>query len=158
MATRAITYDYLWNEVRVKGGAYGTGFRRGNAGEHSFWSFRDPAVDATLERYDGCADWLAGWDGNEDELAGYIVSTVAAHDAPAKPRALARRQDIARFNEKEPGWRDKVRAEELAVTADDIRALAAALGDKEPAAGVCVFGGADALEASSLELDVTPLC
>lgn len=158
VATRAITYDYLWNEVRVKGGAYGTGFRRGSAGEHSFWSFRDPAIDATLERYDGCAAWLAGWDGSEDELAGYIVSTVAAHDAPAKPRALARRQDIARFNQKEPGWRDKVRAEELAVTTDDIRALAAALADKEPAAGVCVFGGDDALASSSLDLDVMPLC
>ena len=44
------------------------------------------------------------------------------------------------------------------MTADDIRALAAALADKEPATGVCVFGGADALEASSLDLDVTPLC
>ena len=158
VATRAITYDYLWNEVRVKGGAYGTGFRRGDAGARSFWSFRDPAIDATLERYDDCAAWLAAWDGSEDELAGYIVSTVAAHDAPAKPRALARRQDIARFNQKKPGWRDEVRAEELAVTADDIRALAAALADKEPATGVCVFGGADALAASSLDLDVTPLC
>ena len=86
------------------------------------------------------------------------MSTVAAHDAPAKPRALARRQDIARFNQKKPGWRDKVRAEELAVTTDDIRALAAALADKGPATGVCVFGGDDALAASSLDLDVTPLC
>ena len=38
------------------------------------------------------------------------------------------------------------------------RALAAALADKGPATGVCVFGGDDALAASSLDLDVTPLC
>ena len=158
VATRAISYDYLWNEVRVKGGAYGCGFRRDAVGGRAFWSYRDPAVDATLARYDGCAKWLAGWDGGADELDGYIVSTVAAHDAPVKPRALARRQDVARFNEKKPGWREQIRAEELAVTADDVRALAAALADDGPASGVCVFGGREALEASEIELELTELC
>ena len=157
VATRAITYDYLWNEVRVKGGAYGTGFRRGESGTRAFWSFRDPSIDGTLGRYDGCAAWLAGWDGSEDELTGYIVSTVAAHDAPVKPRALARRQDIARFNQKPTGWRDQIRAEELAVTADDLRALGAVLADEEPATGVCVFGGREALEGSGLGLAITEL-
>ena len=158
VATRAISYDYLWNEVRVKGGAYGTGFRHGAAGTRSFWSYRDPAIDGTLGRYDGCAEWLADWDGNEDELTGYIVSTVAAHDAPVKPRALARRQDTARFNMLPEGRRDQVRAEELAVTADDFRALAAALSDAEPATSVCVFGGREALESCSLDLAITELC
>ena len=158
VATRAVTYDYLWNEVRVKGGAYGTGFRHGAAGTRVFWSYRDPAIDGTLGRYDGCAEWLAGWDGSEDELAGYIVSTVAAHDAPVKPRALARRQDEARFNLLPAGRRDQVRAEELAVTAESIRALAAALADDAPASSVCVFGGKEALEASSLDLRITELC
>ncbi len=158
VATRAITYDYLWNEVRVKGGAYGTGFRRSAAGTRVFWSYRDPSVDGTLGRYDGCAEWLAAWDGTEEELAGYIVSTVAAHDAPVKPRALARRQDKMRFNLLPAGYRDQIRAEELAVTADDIRALAAALVDAEPATSVCVFGGKEALEACSLNLEVRELC
>ena len=157
VATRAITYDYLWNEVRVKGGAYGTGFRHGAAGTRAFWSYRDPAIDGTLGRYDGCAEWLANWDGNEDELTGYIVSTVAAHDAPVKPRALARRQDTARFNMLPEGRRDQVRAEELAVTADDVRALAAAIADAEPATSVCVFGGREALESCALDLTVTEL-
>jgi Zn-dependent M16 (insulinase) family peptidase len=53
VATRALSYDYLWNEVRVKGGAYGVGFKRTTEGLRQFWSFRDPAVDATLGRYDG---------------------------------------------------------------------------------------------------------
>ena len=158
VATRAITYDYLWNEVRVKGGAYGTGFRHGAAGTRAFWSYRDPAIDGTLGRYDGCAEWLANWDGNEDELTGYIVSTVAAHDAPVKPRALARRQDTARFNMLPEGRRDQVRAEELAVTADDVRALAAAIADAEPATSVCVFGGREALESCGLNLAITELC
>ncbi|MCR8908054.1 insulinase family protein [Thermophilibacter sp. ET337] len=153
VATRALSYDYLWNEVRVKGGAYGCGFRRTSEGLSGFWSFRDPSVDATLARYDGAAAWLAAWDGSPEELEGYVVATVAAHDAPVKPRQLARRQDVARFGGKPAGWRDAVRAEELATTPDDVRALAAALADERAARGVCVFGGRDAVEASDVAFD-----
>ena len=153
VATRALSFDYLWNEVRVKGGAYGCGFRCTTEGLRAFWSFRDPSVDATLKRYDGAAAWLAAWDGSPEELEGYIVATVAAHDAPVKPRQLARRQDVARFGGKPEGWRDAVRTEELATTAEGIRALAAALADEGAPSGVCVFGGRDAVEASSVAFD-----
>ena len=153
VATRALSFDYLWNEVRVKGGAYGCGFRRTTEGLRAFWSFRDPSVDATLARYDGAAAWLAAWDGSPEELEGYIVATVAAHDAPVKPRQLARRQDVARFGGKPEGWRDAVRAEELAATAEGVRALAAALADEGAPSGVCVFGGRDAVEASDVAFD-----
>ena len=70
-----------------------------------------------------------------------------------KPRQLARRQDVARFGGKRPGWRDAVRAEELAVTADDLRALAATLADESAPTGVCVFGGREAVEASGVPFD-----
>ena len=153
VATRALSYDYLWNEVRVKGGAYGVGFKRSTEGLRQFWSYRDPSVDATLARYDGAAAWLAGWQGDADELGGYVVATVAAHDAPVKPRQLARRQDVARFNARPDGWRDQVRAQELATTADDLRALAAALADAEAPSGICVFGGRDAVEESGVSFD-----
>lgn len=156
VATRALSYDYLWNEVRVKGGAYGSGFKR-TPNARLFWSYRDPAVDGTLARYDGAAPWMAAWDGSEDELAGYIVATVAAHDAPVKPRALARRQDVARFNDKPVEWRDVVRAEELACTADDVRACAAAIADDAAETGICVFGPRAALEASAAGLAITEL-
>lgn len=153
VATRALSYDYLWNEVRVKGGAYGVGFKRTTEGLRQFWSFRDPAVDATLGRYDGAAGWLAGWQPDAKGLDGYIVSAVAAHDAPVKPRQLARRQDILRFGARPAGWRDLVRAQELACTADDVRALAPALADDACARGVCVFGSREAVEASSVAFD-----
>ncbi len=159
VANRAISYDYLWNEVRVKGGAYGCGFRHGGGtGTRAFWSYRDPSIDATLKRYDACAEWLKSWDGSQDELDGYIVSSVATLDAPVKPRLLARRQDIARFNEKPADHRQKLRREILGTTLDDVRALACALGDEAPEHGVCVFGGKDALEASELDLTITEVC
>ena len=57
-----------------------------------------------------------------------MVSTVAAHDAPVKPRALARRQDVARFGGQKPGWREEIRRQELGCTAEQVRGLAEALG------------------------------
>ena len=159
VANRAISYDYLWNEVRVKGGAYGCGFRHGGGtGTRAFWSYRDPSIDATLERYDACAAWLASWGGTQDELDGYIVSSVATLDAPVKPRVLARRQDIARFNEKPANHRETLRREILGTTLDQVRSLADALGDTEPQTGICVFGGKDALGASKLDLTITEVC
>ena len=157
VAARALSYDYLWNEVRVKGGAYGCGFRRSTEGLTLFWSFRDPSVDATLARYDAAAAWLAGWEPTPEELDGYVVATVAAHDAPLKPRQLARRQDAARFDGRPDGWRDAVREQELSATAEGLRGLAAALADEGAPRGVCVFGGREALEASGLDLQITEL-
>lgn len=153
VATRVLSYDYLWNEVRVKGGAYGCGFKRTTEGLRQFWSYRDPAVDATLARYDAAAEWLRGWEPSEDELGGYVVSAVAAHDAPVKPRQLARRQDALRFGGRPAGWRDEVRRQELACTAEGLRALADALADASCARGICVFGGREAIEASSVAFD-----
>ena len=156
MATRALTYDYLWNEVRVKGGAYGTGFKHTSENLREFWSFRDPHVDETLARYDAAAAWLSEWKPTAEEFDGYVVSTVAAHDAPVKPRALARRQDVARFGGQKPGWREEIRRQELGCTAEQVRGLAEALADQTPS-GVCVFGGREALEAAGVDLKLCEL-
>lgn len=157
VATRALSYDYLWNEVRVKGGAYGVGFRRSTSGQEAFWSYRDPGVDGTIARYEGAAAWLADWRPTTSELSGYVVSTVASHDAPVKPRPLARRQDVALFSHRPAGWRDQVRSDELACTAEDIRALAPALAELPQQRALCVFGARDKIEASSQDLTVIDL-
>lgn len=153
VAQRALSYDYLWNEVRVKGGAYGTGFRHTQNGLLQFWSYRDPGIDATLARYNAASAWLESWEATDEEMAGYIVSTVANHDTPQKPRTLARRQDVLRLSSKPEGWRDAVRAQELATTEEDIRSLAAALADMPDAHSVVVFGPREAIEASSVAFD-----
>ena len=138
----ALSFDYLWNEVRVKGGAYGVGFRRTPEGFGRFYSFRDPAVGPTLERFDAAGSWLASFDPSEEEMEGYIVSTVASHDAPAKPRQVARRQDAQFFCEKPAGYRERLRAEKLATTPEKLRACSTAL-DEVAQRGRCRarFGG-----------------
>ncbi len=153
VAQRVFSYDYLWNEVRVKGGAYGTGFRRTTHGLLQFWSYRDPGIDPTLERFGATAKWLDNWQVSEEEMDGYVVSTVATHDTPKKARALARRQDILYFSHKPDGWREQIRNEELATTAQDIRDLAQALATVPRDNTVVVFGPREAIEASNIAFD-----
>jgi Zn-dependent M16 (insulinase) family peptidase len=148
-----LSYDYLWNEVRVKGGAYGTGFRRTTHGLLQFWSYRDPGIDPTLERYGATAEWLKSWEATPEEMDGYVVSTVATHDTPKKARALARRQDVLYFSGKPEGWREQIRNEELAATAQDIRDLAQALAVVPTRNTVVVFGPREAIEASDVAFD-----
>ncbi len=157
VAARAFSFDYLWNEVRVKGGAYGTGFRRATNGLGQFWSYRDPSIDATLERYYRASEWLAHWNGPAEELEGYIVSTVASYDSPEKPRQTARRQDGQFFGERPEGWRAQCRQQVLATTADQLRELAVPLAELGQDHTVCVFGPREAIEASGVDFEVREL-
>jgi Zn-dependent M16 (insulinase) family peptidase len=157
VASRMLTLDYLWNEVRVKGGAYGVGFRRLATGLQQYWSYRDPGVEGTLRRYAGAADWLANWQGDPDELDGYIVSVVAGMDAPVKSRARARRQDNQYFMARPADFRATVRSQELHTTADDLRALAPSMQGLDQRGAVVVFGPRQALEATNRTFRVIEL-
>lgn len=157
VATRALSYDYLWNEVRVKGGAYGCGFRYTTDRMQQFWSYRDPGVDASVARFERAGAWLSSWQPDDDELAGYIVSVVAGNDAPVKPRQLARRQDGQYLAGRPADWREAIRAQELAATAERVRDLAASMASLPERRALCVFGGREKIAASQLKLSVTEL-
>ena len=153
VARRVLTFDYLWNEVRVKGGAYGTGFERGQTGIVHFYSYRDPGIDPTLERFGNASEWLSNWDPSEAEMDGYVVSCVASHDSPRKPRQIAATQDATYFSDRPKDWRDRERRAILESTADDIRELAHPLADFDENRRVCVFGSREIIEASGLAFD-----
>ncbi len=117
VAARALSYDFLWNEVRVKGGAYGAGFGATRTGNLRFYSYRDPHLDETLARFAASAAWLEAFDPKPEAMEGYVVSTVAGFDAPLKARALARRQDGDYFGGRTPETRLQTRAEMMAADA-----------------------------------------
>lgn len=157
IVTRVLSYDYLWNEVRVKGGAYGAGFKATRTGTVMFYSFRDPNLDHTVEVYNGSGAWLADFDPSEAELRGYIISAVAGYDAPLKPRALAQRQDNHYFASLPADYRARLRAEMLSTTIEDLRARGTALEGLKEHEVVCIFGGKEQIEASDLDLKITTL-
>ncbi len=155
--SRALTYSYLWQEVRVLGGAYGTGFSTTVPGPSSFYSFRDPRVDETVERFRGAGAWLSGFAPEAEEFTGFIVSSVAGMDAPCKPRELMRRQDGMHFSGYTPERRARTRSQVLACTPADVRAAARAVDELASGGCVCSVGGRDILSQSQMGLELVDL-
>ena len=86
MVLRTITsMDYLWNRVRVQGGAYGSFARFSRNGNMYFCSYRDPNLKETLAVYDSAAEYLRTFDPGDREMTKYIIGTISKLDAPLTP-------------------------------------------------------------------------
>ena len=157
VAANALSYGYLWNEIRVKGGAYGCGFQSVPGRRVAFYTYRDPAIDPSLERIARAGEWLEELDAGRDTFEGFIVSTVSGLDAPVKPYGLAKRQDGAFLSGRPADFRAVTRAEMLAATPERLRELGDAVSRVAAEAPVCVFGGRDIIEASDASWTVINL-
>lgn len=157
VAGRALSLDYLWNEVRVRGGAYGVGFQMARMGNMRFYSYRDPHLDETIDRFEKSSSWLAQFDPSQEVLEGFIVASVARIDAPTKPRELIRRQMGRYITSRSPEERKELRREVLRTDAAALRALAPVLEKAVAKRAICVFGNADILKSSHIGLEVINL-
>lgn len=157
VAAGALSYDYLWNEIRVKGGAYGCGFRAAVDRQLAFYTYRDPAIDPSLERIARAGAWLSSFEPDQPTFEGFLVASVASHDAPVKPYAQTKRRNAEYFAGREPGFRDQVRAEMLACTPVDLRSLGEDVTRVAAEAPMCVFGGRAIIEASQRDWNIVEL-
>lgn len=157
VAANALSYGYLWNEIRVKGGAYGCGFRAAADRRLAFYTYRDPAIDPSIDRIAGAGAWLGELDTDRDTFEGYIVSTVSSNDAPVKPYALTKRINGAYFSKRTPGYRERLRSEMLATTPKRLRELGSDVAQVAEKAPRCVFGGREIIEASNAGWNVVDL-
>ena len=157
VAANALSYGYLWNEIRVKGGAYGCGFRAAADRQLAFYTYRDPAIDPSIDRIVGAGAWLGELDTDRDTFEGYIVSTVSGNDAPVKPYALTKRINGAYFSKRTPGYRERLRSEMLTTTPERLRELGSDVAQVAEKAPRCVFGGREIIEASNAGWNVVDL-
>ena len=157
VAANALSYGYLWNEIRVKGGAYGCGFRAAADRQLAFYTYRDPAIDPSIDRIAGAGAWLGELDTDRDTFEGYIVSTVSSNDAPVKPYALTKRINGAYFSKRTLGYRERLRSEMLATAPERLRELGSDVAQVAEKAPRCVFGGREIIEASNAGWNVVDL-
>ena len=142
-------YDYLWINVRVKGGAYGCMSRFGYTGFCGFVSYRDPNLKGTLDIYDNIPAFLAGFDANERTMTKFIIGTLSGMDTPLTPStAGARSYNAYRSNITEE-FLQKERDQVLNATAEDIRSLAAYVESALSADAICVVGSESVLKEGS---------
>ena len=142
----ALSYDYLWMNLRVKGGAYGcmSGFKR--SGESYFVSYRDPHLKRTLDVYEGIPEYVRTFRADEREMTKYIIGTISGKDVPRTPQMQGSISKTAYFCGITEEMMQKERDQILNAAVEDIRNLAplveAILSDD----AVCVVGSETAIE------------
>lgn len=157
VAANALSYDYLWNEIRVKGGAYGCGFRAAGERQTAFYTYRDPAIDPSIERVERAGAWLGSFDPDEAAFEGFIVSCVSGMDAPVKPYALTKRRNTTYLAGLDPHAREERRTQMLAATPGELRSLGADVTRIAAESPTCVFGGRDVIAKSNAGFNVIDL-
>ena len=134
------SYDYLWVNVRVTGGAYGCmcGFSRSGYGY--FASYRDPHLKSTLEVYKNAADYVRSFDVNDRDMVKYIIGTISGMDMPMGPAAMGDRSFTAYQCGATVEMIQKERNQVLETTQETIRGLAPYIETIMDAGVVCAIG------------------
>ena len=133
-------YDYLWNQVRVKGGAYGCMCSFGKGGESYFVSYRDPNLKKTLDVYEAAADYVASFEQDDRSMTQYIIGAISELDTPLNAPAKALRSLSAYMTNQTEADLQQVRDELLATNQETIRSLAAHIRAFMAQDYLCVVG------------------
>lgn len=120
-----MSYDYLWNNVRVKGGAYGCMCNFGKSGDSYFVSYRDPNLKKTIEIFEQAADFVKNFEADEKGMLKFIIGAVSDLDTPMNPAAKGTRSLMAYLTNQSFEDVQKERDELLLVNVEEIRKLAA---------------------------------
>ncbi|MEK5181064.1 insulinase family protein [Paenibacillus odorifer] len=118
---KIMSLTYLWNAVRVKGGAYGGSLMLRRDGILMFTSYRDPNLQETLEVYDQAYRFTEGYEADADEMTKAIIGTLSMLDQPLSPSAQGRRADRHYFEQVTGAELQQERDEILSTTPEDIR-------------------------------------
>lgn len=141
-----LSYDYLWQNIRVKGGAYGCMSNFNRVGEGYFVSYRDPNLKRTLDVYDGVVDYLKNFTVSDRDMTKYIIGTMSGIDQPMTPVAKGERSMCLYMNKVSEEMIQEERNQILDATQEDIRSLHRVTEAVLKADQLCVIGGEDKIE------------
>ncbi len=143
-----LNYDYLWINLRVKGGAYGCMSGFGRSGDGYFASYRDPNLKETNQVYENVIDYLEHFDADERDMTKYVIGTISELDTPLTPSARGERGLSAYLSHVSNEMLAEERTQILKAQPEDIRALAPVLKAVLDTGSLCVIGGDEKVEAN----------
>ena len=144
-----LSYDYLWINVRVKGGAYGCMNTFLRSGESYFVSYRDPNLSDTLDVYDKIPEYIKSFSPDERDMTKYIIGTFSALDTPMNPEAKGSRSLSAYLEGITYEQIQKERNEILNAQPEDIRRLADLVEAVLKKDSICVIGNENMIKESA---------
>ncbi|MCB5254773.1 MAG: insulinase family protein [Candidatus Cloacimonadaceae bacterium] len=153
-----LSNEYIYKELRVKGGAYGGGAGFTLDGYQFFYSYRDPNLRETLEVYDKVPDFIRSFKCSKREMDKYILGDISQQDYPKTPEATGLQSDMDYLTGFTQEDRQQIREEVLACKLEDLRVYAdmiQALMDQNQYA---IFGNeANIRAAADLFDEITPV-
>ncbi|MDF2502702.1 insulinase family protein [Clostridium sp.] len=142
-------YDYLWNNVRVKGGAYGVFINFKRNGNMSIASYRDPNLSETINVYDNFYKYLENFSADEREMTKYILGTISTLDTPLTNSMICDRQVALYISNINDSFLQEEREEILKTKAEDIKKFAPLIDKCMKEDYICVLGGKDKINENS---------
>ena len=141
-----LSYEYLWMNIRVKGGAYGcmSSFRRN--GDSFLVSYRDPNLRKTLEVFQKTGDFIRSFQADEREMTKYIIGTISELDTPLTPSAKGSMSLNAWFSQVKEEDLQQEREQILDAGPQDIRNLAELVDAVMKQNRFCVIGSEEKLQ------------
>ena len=135
-----LRWEYLWQNVRVKGGAYGcmTGFQR--SGNAFFVSYRDPHLQRTWDVFEELPVKLRYLELSERELRQYIIGAINMIDQPLTPRSRGARSLTLYLSGVTKEMLDEEREQILETTQEDLNELADVVEDVLRQGYACTIG------------------
>ena len=149
-----MSYEYLWQEIRVKGGAYGCMCAFGKSGDSYFVSYRDPNLKSKVEAYEKAADFIEAFDGDERTMTQYIIGAVSELDTPLNPAAKGLRGMSSYLTNQTYEDYQRERDELLGADVNTIRSLAAVIRAFMEDDCLCVVGNDNRLKEDKEMFDV----
>ena len=139
-------YDYLWNQVRVKGGAYGCMCSFFKNGDGYFVSYRDPNLDKTIQVYEQAADYIKNAKLDERSVTQFIIGAISELDTPMTPATKGSYSLGGYLTGLSMERVQKERDELLATTADGLKELYRYVEAFMDAGCLCVVGNGEKIK------------
>ena len=145
--------DYLWNKVRVAGGAYGALANFSKNGNLVFSSYRDPNLKETLNVYDNMFKYIKDLNIDEREMRKYIIGTISNMDTPLSPFMKGDRATTHYISGVTLEERQSERNQVLSTTVDDIRKYSDLLNEAMKESYLCVLGNEDKIKENEKQFN-----
>ena len=154
-AAKIVSLSYLWNVIRVQGGAYGTGMlTRANGGFYCY-SYRDPSARESLRKYLDCSSFLKEFAAQNPDLTGFIIGTVSDQSPLQTPRMKGQAADNLYW--RQISWEERCTRWQqiLETTPEKLAQVAEQISTAMKEGGICVVGGAEQMEGCGLDEIIT---
>lgn len=154
-AAKIVSLSYLWNVIRVQGGAYGTGMLTRVNGGFYCYSYRDPSARESLRKYLDCSSFLKEFAAQNPDLTGFIIGTVSDQSPLQTPRMKGQAAD--NFYWRQISWEERCTRWQqiLETTPEKLAQAAEQISTAMKEGGICVVGGAEQMEGCGLDEIIT---